>query len=112
MSEPTPEEVQKVYEEGMALAAERQIRCKKAVMMLGKGIGFGNMMHLAQECWREVLEESPTGVPGGEFRAGPCVALTVQCDHSKLEEGDHCMWCCGCGWLTQRVAKAKEEAGE
>lgn len=30
---------------------------KEIINRVGKDIGFGRMMHLAQECWRETLVE-------------------------------------------------------
>jgi hypothetical protein len=51
------------------LAQERD-----AVRSLGERIGYGNMMTLAQELWREKLDAQ--GVAGGEFSLGPCVGVT------------------------------------
>lgn len=61
-----------------ALSAE-----KEAVRELGARIGYGNMMHLAQECWRELLITQ--GLEGGEFSLGPCVSLVGK---SHLDRSD------------------------
>lgn len=79
---------------------------KAQVKALGRDIGYGNIMNLASECWREFLEAS--GHPsGGEFVPGPCKASTVPCDC-----GGSCDWCCGSGWLTLKVKEAKEALGD
>jgi hypothetical protein len=77
---------------------------KSAVKNLGDQIGYGNMMHLAQQCWRE-KEEKEFGFSGGEFAYGPCVALTVPCG---CESPSKCDWCCGSRWLTKHVKEIKD----
>jgi hypothetical protein len=47
-------------------------REKEAVRRLGEAIGFGNMMTLASQCWREMLIERQ-GSDSGAFTVGPCV---------------------------------------
>jgi hypothetical protein len=72
------------------------------VRQLGDRIGFGNMMHIASNLWREKLELQ--GLEGGEFSVGPCVAGTVPCECSHP-----CDWCNGAGWLTPHVKELKDE---
>ena len=78
---------------------------KEAVRRLGNLIGYGRMMQLAQENWREKLEEDSLG--GGEFAYGPCVVFTVPCDC-----GGSCDWCCGSQWLTKKVKEIKGNENE
>jgi len=82
---------------------------KEAVRKLGDDIGFGNMMNLARDCWHDSLQAKYPGTPDGELAVGPCVATTVPCGCKKAYK---CDWCCGSGWLTKRVARAKAEAEE
>lgn len=74
-----------------------------AVAMLGKSMGYGRLMELAQQEWRRELRNS-NDVVGSEFAYGPCVALTVVCG-CRYEESatSSCDWCCGSGWLTRHV---------
>lgn len=73
-----------------------------SVMHIGRQIGFGRLMQLAQKCWRDILDKS--GIAGGEFAIGPCVALTVPCG---CKQAHKCDWCNGAGWLTPCVREAK-----
>jgi len=84
------------------LDEENQQGEKELIAELGESIGFGRIMNLAEECWREVLE--PMGFAGGEFRTGPCVGMTVECG---CDNG--CDWCAGSRWLTKHVKKIKDE---
>ena len=88
-------------------AAQRALQdvYKAQVRRLGADIGYGNMMVLARDCWRESLAAKDYPL-GGEHSVGPCVALTVPCD---CRDG-MCDWCCGSGWLTKRVKEAKDAA--
>lgn len=76
-------------------------RERRKVKALGEQIGFGNMMHLASAIWDEIQ-------PGGAFAYGPCTGSTVPCDHQG-KPGHKCDWCCGSGWVTERVAEAMED---
>lgn len=76
--------------------------CKEAVRELGDRIGYGNMMHLAEQVWREKL--IPQGLEGGEFAHGPCVAFMVPCPHPVKDHNGHCDICCGAGRITKGVA--------
>lgn len=72
-----------------------------AVKLLGDVIGYGRMMQLAQQEWRNALIEK--GWPeGGEFVSGPCKAMTVECG---CRGG--CDWCEGSQWLTKKVKDLK-----
>lgn len=81
---------------------------RAAVRELGVHIGWGNIMHLAEQCWREhiVAFGHP---PGGEHTCGPCAALLVPCPCVQTRA---CDWCCGSGRLTKRVYEARMAAGE
>jgi hypothetical protein len=70
------------------------------VQTLGKKIGYGNMMHIAEKLWRERLEKD--GMGGGEFKIGCCASNTVPCG---CRTG--CDWCCGSGWLTRKCKTEK-----
>lgn len=85
--------------------AEKDAREKEAVYDLGNRIGFGRMMQLANEGWREALE--PLGLAGGEFVYGPCAALVVPCGCSGS-----CGWCEGSGFLTKKVKAIKDSMPE
>ena len=76
------------------------------VKAIGDVIGFGRVMQLAQQAWREVLIKKYDH-PGGEFSIGPCVSLTVPCECKY----GMCDWCCGSGWLTKHVKKMKDQYG-
>jgi hypothetical protein len=75
---------------------------RRRVADLGEEIGFGHVMHLAQQAWRASLV-SCGYPPGGELTVGPCRTLTVPCGCEGA-----CDWCGGCGWLTRRGKQAKE----
>lgn len=77
-----------------------------AARQLGSNIGYGRMMQLAQQLWRESLIKQGYP-PGGEFAYGPCVALTVPCGCQGS-----CDWCNGAGWLTHKVKAVKDSMGE
>jgi len=89
----------------MGIIAERKEEEALAVYNLGKSIGFGNMMSLAQEAWEGMLE-SEYGYDGGAFVVGPCKVSVVRCGCSSPKD---CVWCCGCGWLTAHVKKIKDQ---
>ena len=85
--------------ESASAASEKQL-----VRLLGNSVGYGKMMLLASQLWRERLE--PVGGSGGEFVVGPCRAATVACG---CQSG--CDWCGGAGWLTHHVADVKKSYG-
>lgn len=68
-------------------------------------MGYGRIMQLAQRHWRESLIKQGMP-PGGEFQYGPCVAMTVPCG---CERQSKCDWCCGSGWLTEKVKAVKDQ---
>jgi len=80
---------------------------REAVRRLAEdgGVGYGNMMKLARDLWRELLVKNHPEAEGGEFAVGPCVAMTVPCGCKVPHK---CDWCCGSGWLTERVKQAKD----
>lgn len=68
------------------------------------------MMQQAEAAWREELGT----MAGMEHSTGPCATFMVECPHITAEvknnlwfdRNGHCDWCCGCGRVTKRVAKA------
>ena len=72
----------------------------QAVQTLGEQIGFGRMMQLAEQIWRERLARDRRG----EHTTGPCAALMVPCKHPVRDENGHCEVCCGAGRVTKWVA--------
>jgi hypothetical protein len=77
-------------------------QAKAAVKQLGDQIGYGLMMQLTHECWREAA--AAHGLPpGSAHTCGPCADLTVPCGCNG-----GCNWCEGCGWLTQKVKEVKD----
>lgn len=77
-----------------------QLRCRALVKAVGDFTGYGNMMVLTQELWRDTALDDGY-LAGSEFAIGPCVASTVAC---ACADPANCEWCMGCGWLTGRVA--------
>lgn len=71
------------------------------VKELGEKIGYGNMMQLASDLWREYL--STMGLAGGEFTVGPCRQMMVECKHTIKDDNGHCELCCGTGLIVQYV---------
>lgn len=77
----------------------------RIVAAIGKAIGFGRLMQLGQEMWKESLVQK--NLAGGELSIGPCVAMLVPC---PCGDPAHCDWCCGSGRVTERVAQAMRES--
>ena len=67
---------------------------KEYVRKLGEQIGYGNMMHLASECWQEMLTEE-YGSPAGAFTVGLPVGAN---DEQYLPEEIHAVISAG-DWL-------------
>jgi len=83
---------------------EVESREHEAVQTLGDQIGYGRLMQLGEQIWRERLLGD--GIPGGEHTVGPCAAMMVKCSHPVRDENGHCDICCGSGRVTKWVAKA------
>ena len=77
------------------------------VRALGQRMGYGRIMQLGQQLWREQLAK--IGHAGGEFSTGPCVSMMVACPCTKKNNGG-CDWCGGTGLVTKRVRKAQRDA--
>jgi len=92
------------------LTREHDERAEQIVRLAGDVIGYGRIMQLCEQFWRESLEES--GTPGGELThlhlSGPCAITMVPC---PATHDPHCDWCCGAGRVTERVAQAIREQG-
>lgn len=89
-------------------------RDREEVRALGQRIGFGCMMDLAEQCWRELIAARGEP-PGGEHTHGPCAVFLVPC--GCLNEGGpvNCDWCCGAGRVTAKVReamRAEKERGD
>jgi hypothetical protein len=84
-----------------------------AVRALCEQLGYGRVMQLAEQTWRE--KSIAENFKGSEHTVGPCAAFMVRCPHHDddfpgwLDANGHCDWCCGAGRVTQRVAKAMME---
>lgn len=76
------------------------------VYTLGETMGFGRIMQLAEECWRDYLKKN--GYPeGSEHTTGPCKCFIIPCvcreeGNEEMKEAG-CDWCFGCGKLTKTV---------
>ena len=70
---------------------------KAAVKEIGQRFGYGRVMQLCEELWRE---DYPGG---GEHTTGPCAAFMVPCPHLDKDKHGHCEWCCGAGRVTKYV---------
>lgn len=83
-----------------------------AVRALGDRIGYGALMHFAEQEWSAKLAREGLP-PGGAHSRGCCVAFLVPCPgcEARTEQNPHCDWCCGAGRVTQRVAQAINAAG-
>ena len=104
----TEEEQDAAYRATLIHSTIMQTAYKREVIALGERIGYGNMMSLAQEAWREKLIAK--GMPeGGEFVTGPCAFFTVPC---VCEQAHKCDWCHGCGWLVKEVRDLIEAQNE
>jgi hypothetical protein len=75
---------------------------RQAVRDLGEAIGYGRLMQLAEELWREKLV--PEGIQGGELTVGPCASMMVPCAHSVRDSSGYCEICCWTGRVTKWVA--------
>lgn len=71
------------------------------VRRLGDEIGYGRLMQLAEEIWREVAVAQ--GTPGSEHTIGPCAVFMVACPHAVKDRNGHCEICCGAGRITRWV---------
>lgn len=81
---------------------------EQIVQLLGKEIGFGRVMQLAEQLWRVAL--SATGQPpGGEIAVYCCARFPVPCPDPSHEKNGGCKWCCGAGRVTEHVAGLVEE---
>lgn len=77
---------------------------EEEIKRLGKRVGFGFMMKVAQASWREELKNWSHGdISGGEFVVGPCAASTVPCVCIGTGDRYSCDYCCGCGCVTKAV---------
>ena len=74
---------------------------EQLVRRLGDAIGYGRVMQLAEQLWREKLK--PDGLEGGEHTTGPCADSMVPCPHPVKDRNGHCEICCGSGRVTKWV---------
>ena len=77
---------------------------KPIVKKLGDEIGYGRLMQLTEEMWREKAE-----FKGSELAVGACVSFMVICDHSIKDDNGHCKLCCGAGRVTKGVKDLADE---
>jgi hypothetical protein len=81
--------------------------CNEAriVRAIGGMFGYGRVMQLAEELWREKLKIH--NMEGGEHTVGPCATFMVPCPHPENNnQTAGCDWCCGSGRVTERVREA------
>lgn len=79
---------------------------------LGLKMGWGRIMQLSEECWKEYADEK--GYTGLQHTTGPCAAFMVPCHHPIKDESGHCDICCGAGRITKGVKALLDtvQAGE
>lgn len=78
----------------------------RLVRAIGEVIGYGRMMQLAEEQWRDHL--ALHSMAGGELTVGPAASQLVPCSycssrHTKDKGDEHCPWCRGAGRVTPLV---------
>lgn len=86
----------------LALHARRDAAERPVVRELGERIGYGRVMQLCEELWREKQ-------PGGEHTVGPGGMFMVPCPHPEGGNLVGCDWCCGSGRITRRIAEIARE---
>jgi len=69
---------------------------------LAEEVGYGRLMQIASEQWSE--KATNNGRPGEGFVLGPHAGKTIDCG---CEASEHCEWCCGAGWVTEKVKQSK-----
>lgn len=86
-------------------ARMRRLTEERLVRDLGDAIGYGRLMQLAEEIWRD--KAIADGTPGSEITTGPCAAFMIACScpPSGLDRNGHCEWCCGSGRVTRLVGE-------
>lgn len=80
---------------------------KAIVRELGDRMGYGRIMQLCEEIWRE--KAFAQGIGGNEHTIGPCGFFMVPCPHPIKDESGHCDICCGSGRVTKGVLAAVQE---
>ncbi len=74
---------------------------KTFIKELGERMGWGRVMQLSEECWRE--SSHANGFKGSELTVGPCGFFMVPCPHTIKDDHGHCDICCGSGRITKGV---------
>lgn len=75
---------------------------EKQVLASCELIGYGRVMQIASNAWREKAKEE--NQPDAGLMIGPHAGMVVPCG---CEPGSDCRWCCGSGWLTKHVKSLK-----
>lgn len=88
------------------MAGSRDLAETMLVASVGNRIGFGRVMQLCEQVWRE-KEARVDGVGGGEYTVGPCAVSLVPCGCSTRPV-DWCAWCVAVGRVTKLVREAQE----
>jgi|HubBroStandDraft_4_1064222.scaffolds.fasta_scaffold66118_4 hypothetical protein len=70
---------------------------------LGKRIGFGRIMQLCEQLWKESHNEN--GFYGSELTVGPCAAFMVKCEHLEVDDNGHCNLCYGGERIPKRLTE-------
>lgn len=84
------------------MSDNQEVQERIDVARLGNRIGYGRLMSLASEMWRETLSEQ--GMQGSEFTVGPCEIFMVKCGHLVKDRNGHCDLCCGAGLISKGIA--------
>lgn len=93
----------KLGPDAVAVSAEQRIAATnaKTIRIIGRGMGYGRLMQIVEEQWREVAGD------GSELTVGPCAGLLVPCVCTQ-GGSQPCAWCEGARRVTQRVRNAIE----
>lgn len=75
----------------------------KAVQELAERSGYGFVMQIASELWKDKDATSA-------ISTGPCFGFLVRCPHPGSDGDVYCDWCCGSGYVTERVMQAIKQA--
>lgn len=81
---------------------------KETIKELGEHMGWGRIMQLAEECWREHAEKK--NLTGSELTVGTCSAFLVPCQHPIKDAHGHCDICCGSDRITKGVLSILEKS--
>ena len=73
---------------------------EEEVRVLCEKLGYGRVLQLTSLAWQK--KGRGGNQSGIGMVIGPHVGTTTKCWHPGQDT--HCDWCCGCGWVTEKVA--------